>query len=110
MTGAFRGEVDLGTGPITDAGDSISLLLAKFDEFGNALWGRSFGGGIYQGGNHLTTTASNDIVLTGSSNGAVDLGTGPLSARWPRPGAPPMCAHDRRDRGVSGKNSSCLGW
>jgi hypothetical protein len=80
VTGAFRGEVDFGAGPIAGAGDSISLLAAKFDQSGNPLWIRPVGGGIYHAGTHLSTSPTSDLVLTGASTGAVDFGTGPLGA------------------------------
>lgn len=78
VTGAFTGTLDLGTGPLTSAGEDIFLL--KLDASGVTKWSERFGGP----GNTLDQVASvavgpaGEIVMAGSYQGALDFGAGPL--------------------------------
>lgn len=79
ITGAFNGTVDFGTGPLTSVGQDIFIL--KLDASGATRWSERFGGP----GNTLDQVASvavgpgREIVVTGTYQGALDFGTGPLS-------------------------------
>lgn len=80
VIGEFRGIVDFGGGSLTSAGLS-DLFLAKFDSSGNHLWSKSFGDAVNQGAyDWVGVDGSDNIVTTGTFQGTVDFGGGPLTS------------------------------
>lgn len=79
VTGYFQGTVDFGAGPLTSAG-GYDIFVAKFDPSGTHLWSKRFGdaGGQYR--SEITVDASGNVLLTGSFEGTMDLGGGPLTS------------------------------
>jgi hypothetical protein len=86
--GVFTGTVEFGGAPLTStpsrpivngppAGD---LYLVKFDATLAHVWSRSFGGADVEGWSALAVDSSNNILVTGSFDGVLDLGGGELSA------------------------------
>ena len=78
ITGSFTDTLDLGGGPLVSAG-SADVFVARFDEDGNHVWSRRFGDAGDQRGVDLWVDGAGDVVLTGSSTGAIDLGGGALA-------------------------------
>jgi hypothetical protein len=54
------------------------MYVARLSSAGNYLWSRSFGDGSEQEFTSLAVAQSGDVVLSGHSEGAVDLGGGVL--------------------------------
>jgi hypothetical protein len=82
--GRFSGTVDLGQGPMTAQGDQ-DHFVAKYDGAGASTWVRRYGSqtGRELAGGNMTVTGTGDVMITGASDGSLDLG-GPLEA--PPPG------------------------
>jgi hypothetical protein len=79
VAGEFAGELDLGAGPMTSAGDR-DIFLARFDGDGHVLWSQRFGDGANQSV-YLDLAATPDgLVLAGEIVGTVDFGGGPATA------------------------------
>ncbi len=78
ITGTFQGSVDFGGGPLNTAGFD-DIFVASFDSNGNHRWSRGFGSHFYEHSPAITANAAGTVVLTGSMNGAVDFGGGPLA-------------------------------
>jgi hypothetical protein len=75
---AHSGTIDLGSGPISPSGGQL-LSLARFDQQGDLVWAKSFGGaGSSFHVGSLGGNAAGEIVLTSGYSGAVDLGGGAL--------------------------------
>lgn len=77
ITGKFVGSMDLGGGPLTSAGWDI--FLARFDQGGNHLWSERYGDGSPQEGRGVVADGAGNVYLTGSFQGSVDFGGGPLT-------------------------------
>jgi hypothetical protein len=78
-TGWFSNPLDLGTGPIMGAGEG-DIFVARFDGSGNAVYVKTFGDAQAQQDCLGAVDAAGNVVLTGSFQGAVDFGGGPLQA------------------------------
>ncbi len=78
VTGYFFNTVDFGGGPLTSVGEA-DVFVTKLDQFGELTWSKRFGSLGGDGVQGLATDAQNDIVVVGSSTGAVDFGGGPLA-------------------------------
>jgi hypothetical protein len=77
LTGYFFGTIDFGAGPLTSIGQA-DVFVIKLDQSGELVWSKRFGSASGEGSQGLATDASNNIVVVGSSGGAVDFGGGPL--------------------------------
>lgn len=76
ITGGFHGTADLGGGALP--GQS-GAFLARFDGLGNHLWSKS----LWAEGASVTATdvlvsLTGELTITGTHDGPVDLGSGPL--------------------------------
>lgn len=80
-TGNFSGSIDVGTGmPITSAG-AFDGFLARWDAKGCPVWVRTYPGAMTQLTQGLALDpTTGGFALTGLFNGAVDFGTGMLTA------------------------------
>jgi uncharacterized protein (AIM24 family) len=78
ITGALRGTVDFGGGPLTSAGRR-DIFLAKFDASGNHLWSQRFGDAEDQVVWSVAFDPSGNVAITGWFEGTVDFGGGPLT-------------------------------
>jgi hypothetical protein len=78
ITGDFSGSVDFGGGPLPN--NAYNVFLAKFSgSDGSQLWSKGFGSSTGAIGYGVAVDKyTNDIVMTGYFNGAVDFGCGPL--------------------------------
>lgn len=77
-TGYFYGTVDFDPGTsafdITSAGIG-DVYISALDADGNFVWAKSLGGNDNDGGNSITTDASENVLLTGSFTGVVSVDT-----------------------------------
>lgn len=89
VTGAFFGEMNLGSGPL-DAGNGsralddawAGLFLAKFSWEGTSLWSRAaVGNGLSSAGASLAIAPSGDVFLGGTVTAQGDLGGGPTGGQ-----------------------------
>ena len=78
VTGRFFGNVDFGGGALTSAG--LDIFVAKYDASGNHLWSGRFGGTGVDGGRGVTVDGSDNVIVVGSFQSAVDFGGGPLTS------------------------------
>lgn len=79
MTGSFSGTVDFGGGPLTCAGNG-DIFVAKFDADGNHLWSQRFGDEKWERSDDVALDGSGNVFVTGSFDGTVDFGGGPLTS------------------------------
>ncbi|XXY44871.1 serine/threonine-protein kinase [Sorangium sp. So ce269] len=77
VTGAFRGAIDFGEGPLRNPAGS-DIFVAKLDAAGNALWSKRFGDESEQGGNRVAVDEAGNVVVAGQCSGSLDLGDGAL--------------------------------
>jgi len=70
----FRGAVDLGAGPMSSEGDSSDVLLARWDEAGDLLHARVYGGSEDESAKAIATAPDGGVYLAGSFKGAVSWG------------------------------------
>lgn len=80
ITGATRGSVDFGGGPLCGAGGSDAFLV-KLDSAGSHLWSQCFGTMGDDSGTGVTTDGADNIVLTGVGGGQLDFGGGSVSCQ-----------------------------
>jgi hypothetical protein len=74
LTGYSRSVLDLGGGPLGQAG----IFLAKLTAGGQHLWSRGFGG--MQEGRSVAVDATNNVVVTGLFSGTADFGGAALTS------------------------------
>jgi hypothetical protein len=83
VSGVFLGTNDFGTGPLTAVSPHGDVFVARLDPQGSAVWVRQFtatnGFEVY-GGPGLAVGPSGEVVVTGSFEGTVDFGGGPLTS------------------------------
>jgi hypothetical protein len=72
VVGAFYGTIDFGGGPLTSAGGN-DLFVVEFDDAGNHLWSRRYGGIGSQYASAVVADASG-VTLTGTMEGSIDFG------------------------------------
>ncbi|MFT3911653.1 MAG: gliding motility-associated C-terminal domain-containing protein [Ferruginibacter sp.] len=83
ITGFFIGTVDMDPGPgiysMTSAGNSVDILVAKFDNNGNLGWAIGTGSPIneWEMGEKCSLDAQGNLLLTGYFVGDVDFDPGP---------------------------------
>ncbi|APR87236.1 Tryptophan synthase alpha chain [Minicystis rosea] len=73
LTGMLVGQLDLGGGPITSAGNN-DVFVAKLDTNGNQLWGKRFGDGNTQVARALTLDGASNVLVTGQFAGSIGFG------------------------------------
>ena len=82
--GLYSGTLDLGGGPLTDP--SHALFLAKFDENGQHVWSKSYGGdNVMQWVGAVATDHRGRILLTAALEGTLDFGGLTVHHTGPRP-------------------------
>jgi hypothetical protein len=80
MTGQFQGTVDFGGSPLTSAG-SYDIFVAKYaGSNGSHLWSKRFGSTSSDNGCGIAVDGSDNVILTGAFQGAVDFGGGALTS------------------------------
>lgn len=77
LAGRYTGDVDLGGGALGNAGQN-DVFVAKLDAAGNHLWSRRFGGAGDEALGDIAVDSVGNVLVTGSFNGTVDFGDGPL--------------------------------
>ncbi|MBI5514994.1 MAG: SBBP repeat-containing protein [Deltaproteobacteria bacterium] len=77
LVGSFGETVDFGGEPLRSSGDS-DAYLASFTSVGGYRWSRRFGDSSRQEGRSVAVT-DGTVLLTGSCQGNVDFGGGPLA-------------------------------
>ncbi len=80
IAGSFYGTIDLGSGPVSSAGGS-DVFLAKLFPGGATSWARTFGGASDESPQGLAIDNLGGPAITGSLNGTVDFGGGPLTPK-----------------------------
>ncbi len=80
LTGFFKGTVEFGGGPL--AADSIfgDVFLARYEASGAHVWSKSFGGVSGQTGRAVAVDSADNVLLTGSFQGTIDFGDGPITS------------------------------
>ncbi|WP_438019829.1 hypothetical protein WMF18_12505 [Sorangium sp. So ce315] len=73
----FTETIDLGGGPLITAGGE-DILVAKLDADGEHLWSKRFGDAALQRAYGIAVDGAGDIVVSGTFQGSVDFGGGPL--------------------------------
>ncbi|MBI4699924.1 MAG: hypothetical protein HY744_01955 [Deltaproteobacteria bacterium] len=79
LAGYFMGAVDFGGGSLTSAG-LWDMFVTKLDKDGKHLWSKRFGDASYDYGYGITAAADGGVLLSGSFQGTVDFGGGPLTS------------------------------
>ncbi|MFN8176923.1 MAG: FlgD immunoglobulin-like domain containing protein [bacterium] len=79
VTGNFNGTIDFGGGPIVAVGGA-DAFVAVFDPNGVQQWSAGFGDGANQAGKCVVLSATGGVGLSGTMQGTVDFGGGPLTA------------------------------
>lgn len=77
VVGSSFGAIDLGGGPLTNAGDE-DLFVAKLDGDGNHLWSHTFGDAAKQRALAVATDPAGCVVVNGIFQGTIDFGGAPL--------------------------------
>jgi hypothetical protein len=77
VTGVFQGTVDFGGGPLTSAG-ADDIFVLKLDSSGKHVWSRRYGHQEDFGWS-VSATSDGGALVTGSFEGTVDFGGGPLA-------------------------------
>jgi len=80
LAGYFWGAVDFGGGQLVSAGKADGFVAKFAANDGSYLWARRFGDGGLQQAVCVTTDPAGSVLLTGSFEGTMDLGKGPLVA------------------------------
>jgi hypothetical protein len=80
VTGALKGTVDLGSGPLKASGPS-DVFLFGLDPSGAPVWSRSFGGGGEEWGSGVAQMPGGDVLLAGNEEEAIDFGSGPVPGK-----------------------------
>lgn len=78
VAGAFRGTLDLGTGPLASAGEG-DILVAKLAGDGATVWSKRFGDAMDQAPVSVATDGGGNVIVAGFAHGTVDFGGGPLA-------------------------------
>jgi hypothetical protein len=78
ITGTFKGTVDFGGGPQSNAGRN-DIFVAKYSSNGAYLWSRSFGSTTDDYGYGVAVDGYGNVLLTGTFTDTIDFGGGPMS-------------------------------
>lgn len=79
IVGHFTGTVDFGGGALTSAGNDDGFIV-KYSALGLHVWSKRYGDATAQNFKDVATNANNDIFVTGSFNGQIDFGGGPITS------------------------------
>lgn len=77
IAGTFRDTIDVGGGQLVSAGKH-DIFIVQLDSGGQHIWSRSFGAEGRDVAGDIAFTAEGELILAGSFDAAVDLGTGPI--------------------------------
>lgn len=77
MAGYQGGPTDLGTGALPSKG-MLDVIVGKFSPTGAPIFTRSLGSASNDGVASVATDGSGNVLLTGYTEGAIDLGNGPI--------------------------------
>jgi hypothetical protein len=80
LAGTLQGTVNLGAGPLTSAGGSEDVLVAKFTGEGTVIWNKRYGDSADQFANGVGLTTAGEPIISGWAKGTIDFGTGPLTS------------------------------
>jgi hypothetical protein len=80
VAGALQGSASLGGAPLTSAGGS-DVFVARLLGNGQLVWSKRFGGAGEQAAMALSVDGSNNVLLAGTFDTAVDLGGGALPSQ-----------------------------
>ena len=89
ITGSFKGTVDFGGGPLTsthfswlDPDRYIDIFMAKYSSTsGYHLWSKNFGTVSDDTGYGIVIDYNDNVTITGTSEGTMDMGGGDLQGR-----------------------------
>lgn len=79
VSGRFSNSVDFGGGPVAPGGNDGFIL--KLGPLGEYVWHKSFGGASV-GDNRVATDTLGNVIVTGTYNGPLDFGSGPISTQF----------------------------
>ena len=79
ITGAFRNNMTLPGGVTITAVAGADVFTAKFDANGDCIWARTGAGPAFDMGNEINSTATNDILIIGNTEGDITFGTTTLN-------------------------------
>ncbi len=80
VVGTFNGNLDLGGGPLTSAGED-DVFVVKLDADGNHLWSKRFGEATFdQESSGVAVDPDGNVLVAGLLKGTVDFGGGPLTS------------------------------
>ena len=80
LTGYFNDTVDLGGGPLVNAGGSDMFLL-KLGPAGNHVWSKHFGDDEQQRGFDAAVSTTGDVAVCGEYWGGINFGGGPSNSK-----------------------------
>jgi hypothetical protein len=81
VTGTFTGTINFGNMPLSTTGPfDTDIFVAKLDSNGNHVWSKRFGDPSSQAAGGIAVNKAGNLFLTGSFNGTVDFGEGPLTS------------------------------
>jgi hypothetical protein len=79
VTGQFELSVDFGGGALSSAG-SKDIFLVKYSSAGAHAWSKRIGGSGWETGGAVATDSGGNVVISGSFEGTIDCGGGPLTS------------------------------
>jgi PKD repeat protein len=80
VVGSFAGTIDFGGGNILRSSfSSLDVWLAKYTSAGALTWVKRFGGNADDNGYAVAIDKNGNILFTGSFDGSIDFGGGPLN-------------------------------
>jgi hypothetical protein len=79
VVGVFKDTTDLGTGPLTSAGN-LDAFLVKLSVDGTVAWARRFGAADSEDDLSIAAAPDGDVVFAGNFTGTIDFGCGPKNA------------------------------
>jgi len=113
VTGYFQNTADFGTGPLASAGAS-DVFVAEYSPAGAPRWARRAGGSGSEDGRAIAADRDGNVLVTGTFQGSVDFGGGPLTSNGSRDlfvaRYSPSGVHlsSRRYGGVTGEQSCAV--
>jgi hypothetical protein len=76
VTGNFSGTADFGSGVGIVGAGGTDIFLAKYNSNGVHQWSKGYGGSGADNGSAVATTASGDVIMTGSYSTLATMGGG----------------------------------